>query len=80
MSTIKTFTDAVIVVERNGARRCSHFFIFIDIHKRKGGRCRTEGLCVQILSCPSGQQVSPSVGVCSHTGSGMMAQSDRREA
>lgn len=36
MSTIKTFTDAVIVVvERNGARRCSHFFLFIEIHERK---------------------------------------------
>lgn len=31
ISTIKTFTDAVIVVvERNGARRCSRFFLFID--------------------------------------------------
>lgn len=39
-----------------------------------------EGLCVQNLRCPSGQQVSPSVGLYSHTGSGMMAQSDRREA
>jgi len=41
---MEVFTDAVIgVVERSGARHCSHFFLFIDIHKRKGGRCRTEG-------------------------------------